>query len=29
MKFLDDHYSKYLKKDGTELLFRFTDGLGR
>lgn len=28
MKFLDDHYSKYLKMDGTELLLRFIYGLG-
>ena len=24
MKFLDDHYPKYLKKDDIELLLRFT-----
>ena len=24
MKFLNDHYSKYLKKDDIELLLRFT-----
>lgn len=27
MKFLDDHYPKYFKDD-TQLLFRFTYGLG-
>lgn len=28
MKFLYDHYSKYLKKDDTKFMFRFTNGLG-
>ena len=28
MKFLDDHYSKYLKKDDVDLLLRFIHGLG-